>query len=42
MRAGAILRSFVLKRQRKRSVAIIAPTTGEPTAGAAKGIAVRI
>lgn len=42
MRAGVKLRLFVLKRQRKRSVAIIAPTTGEPTAGVAKGIVARI
>lgn len=42
MRAGVKLRSFVLKRQRKRSVAIIALTTGELTAGVAKGIVARI
>lgn len=42
MRAGVKLRLFVLKRQRKRSVAIIVPTTGEPTADAAKGIVARI
>lgn len=42
MRAGVKLRLFVLKRQKKRSVAIIVLTTGELTADAAKGIVARI